>query len=296
MRPIPLMILLVGAAPAAHGQDLPLSDQPTVIGSAEYSAVAPALTSGATHALSVGHAADMSLAGMTGAGYAASTAAFEIRGGSATFATPDLAAGGPILASVEPRILRATGDVVAVHGVGFSGATAPTVTFAGLPATNVTVVSDTELSVTTPNLTNAFGNPLGPVPVRVTTSAGVAEVEDAAIASPAYVQTSTARIDDNFTVTHLGQPGGTGIPSWAAEIPGVVVPIPGIGGAIELPLIFLTFGAELIDSTGVSSTTYSIPNNPSLIGVELQFQTIIIDSLAPLEASFTNTVALEIQP
>lgn len=285
------LLATVGAA-----QDLPLAAPPSAMGSASHTALAPSLTSGGVDAASPAHRAEAALAGPLGAGYRASSAQFELRGGGASFAPPSLASSGPLLSAVEPRILRASGETVSLHGAGFAGGGTPTVTFAGLPASSVVVVSDTQLTVDSPVLTNQYGNPLGPVDVRVTTSAGTVEVDQAAIASPAYLQTSPGRIGGTFTVTHMGQPGSTGIPSWATALPGVVIPIGGIGGAIELPIIFLTYDAETLDASGVSSSTYPIPDDPALIGAVLQFQTIIIDSIVPLVASFTNTVDVEILP
>ncbi|QDU65129.1 IPT/TIG domain-containing protein [Engelhardtia mirabilis] len=296
LRPSTALASAALLAAIGHSQELPLSAPPLAMASASATAIAPSLTSGGVDADSPGHRAEAALAGPLGAGYRATSPLFELRGGGASFAAPVLASAGPLLAAVEPRILVASGDTVALYGAGFATGGTPAVTFAGLAASNVTVVSDTELSVDTPLLTNPFGNPLGPIDVRVTTAAGVAEVDQAAIASPAYVQTSPGRIGGNFTVTHMGQPGATGIPSWATALPGVVIPIGGIGGAIELPIIFFTYGAEILDASGVSSSTYPIPDDPALVGAVLQFQTIIIDSIVPLVASFTNTVDVEILP
>ena len=56
------------------------------------------------------------------------------------------------------------GDLVTVTGTGFTGTIA--VNFGSIPATNLTVVSDTQLTVTSP------ANAIGTVDVTITTPTG----------------------------------------------------------------------------------------------------------------------------
>lgn len=280
---------------AARSPDLPLGTPPAVMGSPGHTALVPALASAGGRTASGAHAAEHTLAGPLGAGHAASSPSFSMQGG-VVFTDGVLASSGPLLAAVEPRFVRAAGQTVTLHGAGFAGGATPAVTFAGVPAASVTVVDDTELQVATPVLVNQHQNPLGPVDVRVATAAGEAELDEGLIATPAYVQTSPARIGRSFTITHFGRPGSIAVPSWGSEVPGLVVPLDGIGGAIELPIIHITFAGEFLGATGVSSTTYPLPNKPNWVGLVLQFQSIEIESLSPLVAGFTNVVNAEVLP
>lgn len=292
-----LALAISAIAPGtAQAQGLPLADPPELFGSPQFTGLAPSLTAGGGRATSAGHTAESALDGPLGAGYAASSPQHAILGGSAVFAPDGLGNAGPIVTAVLPRAVRASGEAVTIYGAGLTGLGPGGLTFAGVPAASVSTISDRELSAFTPNLTNAFGNPLAAVDVAVQSGPSEAALGDGVISTPAYLQTSPARLDSTFTVTHIGAPGGIGIPSWAAPIPGVVVPLSGIGGAVELAQIFFTYPGETLDADGVSSTVYPIPDKPTLVGQTIYFQSIVVETFVPTVASFTNTVAVEILP
>ena len=98
-----------------------------------------------------------------------------------TYVTP----AAPVVTDLGPNQgLRAGGDLVAIIGTGFSGAT--TVSFGGTPGTGITVLSDNALTVLAP------GHALGIVDVTVTTPGGTSAITPA----------------DQFTyVTDTGNPG-----------------------------------------------------------------------------------------
>lgn len=298
MRFLPLAAL--AAAPLlgspVQAQELPLAEPPVLLGSPGHLALTPRLAAGGATLASSQFTAVATLAGPLGTGYSASSAQFTLVGPGAVAPTDDLASQGPIVAAVEPRIVRYSGEAVRVFGAGFSGGGTPAVSFAGQPGGSVQVLSDRELSATSPVLVNAVGNPLGPVDVAVASALGSHSLNAASVASPGYVQTSPARLGSTFTVTHMGQPGSVGIPSWGQEIPGLVVPILPFDGVIELPQIFITYPAQVYDATGVAPTVYPIPNNPNLVGLTLQVQSLEVTSFEPLAGGFTNVVNLEVLP
>jgi hypothetical protein len=71
----------------------------------------------------------------------------------------------PVIVGVSPNHgTQAGGTAVSITGSGFTGATS--VRFGGQPATNLVVVSDTNITVTTP------AHPQGPVSIAITTPGG----------------------------------------------------------------------------------------------------------------------------
>jgi hypothetical protein len=298
MRFLPLVALaavpLLGAT--ARAQELPVADPPSLLGSPAHLALTPRLSAGGGTLSSLQFTAAATVAGPLGFGYSAASAQYSLVGAAAAAPADELASQGPLIAAVEPRIVHHAGAAVRVFGAGFSGGGLPSVTFAGQPATGVQVLSDRELSATSPLLVNAVGNPLGPVDVAVGSALGDHAFREAAVAAPGYVQTSPARLGSTFTVTHMGQPGSVGIPSWGKEVPGLFVPILPFDGVIELPQIFITYPAQLYDATGVAPTVYPIPDNPNLVGLTLTVQSLEVTSFEPLAGGFTNVVHIEVLP
>lgn len=79
----------------------------------------------------------------------------------------------PVVSSIDPASgPTAGGDVVEITGSGFTGATA--VSFGSDVATDLSVASDTEISVTTPPASIS-----GAAHVTVTTPAGTSDPSDA---------------------------------------------------------------------------------------------------------------------
>lgn len=294
--PVAALLLAALLGPPALAQELPLNGPANLIGSPSHLALAPHLNSGGAGLSSAQYTAIAAVAGPLGSEYRAGSAAFSVSGPGAVFSDDNPASQGPIIAGVEPRIVRYSGEDVQIFGAGLSAGGTPSVTFAGQPASAVQVISDHELLVTTPVLTNAFGNPLGPVDVSISNVLGSSSAEQAAVSSPGYVQTSPARLGSTFTVTHMGQPGSIGIPSWGNAIPGLVIPILPFDGVIELPEILITYPAQVYDSTGVAATVFPIPNNPVFVGLILKVQSLEVESVSPLSGGFTNVVNIEVLP
>ncbi len=71
-----------------------------------------------------------------------------------------------------------------------------------------------------------------------------------------------------------------------------LLPLPPFG-TVRIDLLQGTFLWPLVDTTGQSTITWTIPNQPALLGTELHYQAIVFD---PLRAPFlTNTIRDVIQ-
>lgn len=289
--------LLVWAAVPAPGQSSgTLPDPPAIQGSPAHLAAAVGLSNGGGSTSSSAYSAEVSLTGQLFAS-TASSPLFRA-GGGVVAVGPDLTPTVPLLAAVTPRIVRAAGgEVVTLHGVGLApGAVPPTVRFAGQPSPQVSVDAAGTVTAVTPLLVDADGNPLGLVEVQVQTANGIASDSDAVIAGPAYLQTSPARLGGDFFLTHHATPFGLGVPSWGLALSSGAIPLPGYAGALAVYPVFQTAPAESLDSTGISSTAWPIPDLPQLVGRTLDFQSFVFESLVTFSGSFTNLVSVVIEP
>lgn len=288
-------LVLGAAAPAASAQLSETLPAPApFVGSSARVSLAPALSAASGAASSSLYSAEISIAGF---GEAASVSGqYQLGGGSAIAVAP--ASPAMLLSSATPSIVRAVGgETVTLRGIGIApGGAAPAVRFDGVAASSVSVIAPNEIDAVVPPLLDAVGNSKAAIPVEVEAGGVVATLPMPLIAGPAYLQTSRIRLGDTFTITHHGQPGSLAIPSWAGQLPGFVLPLPGFDGAITLFPIFQTNPVvELLDGSGVSSTVWLMPNLPEFVGVDLFFQSIEITSLAPVAGRFTNAVSARIE-
>ncbi len=297
MRSLRSIIALTLLASPALGQTAPtLPDPPAVQGSPGFLAAAVSFVNGGGRASSSVFAAEVNLSTPMSPGFAASSL-YRIEGGVVAVG-PDLTPSAPLLASVSPPIVSgAGGDFVTLHGLALApGGLAPVVRFGGQPSPLVSVTPSGVVTAITPQLLDAFGNPRGQVEVEVMTTAGTASLTDAVIAGPAYLQTSAARLGGEFSLTHHATPFGLGVPSWGLALPSGAIPIPGYGGALTIFPVFQTAPSEPLDSSGISSTAWPIPDLPQLVGRTLDFQSFVFESLITFSGSFTNLVSVVIEP
>lgn len=292
-----LSLLSLALAPtvgAALQSDLPLSQPPTAIGSGVRIAVAPGLEASSTRASGVLYSAELGVRTPTH-GLSAGSSSYSLTG--AAVLSADLGVGAaPLVVTLEPRIVDASGgDTARILGLGLDAGGPPQVLVGGQPA-GVIASSASEISFLMPPLVDQNGNPVGPFDVRVQAGAAPSEANALGFAGPTYVQTRTAQLGGTFDLSHAGPANTVGFPAWGLPIPGVVIPFPGFEGALALPNLFLLLPPENLDGAGYANKSFPLPDDPTLAGQTLQFQSVVFESFLPQVASFTNVVTVELLP
>lgn len=226
---------------------------------------------------------------------AASSAGYELVAG--------VQAGGGALASGPPVLFGSApssggvdgGESLTVFGFNLDDGTgAAALDVGGVPAGSVAVLSGAALQAVAPPGANAFGNPKGAVPLSVQNAGGTALLEGGWVYTPALLQAGPARVGQVLELRYQGPPGcyhqlsiGPGL--------GTGVPIPPLAGALELNPILQLTPFEPVE-TGTLSVLVPIAGDPALVGVVAEFQDVAVTSLAPLAGTFTNLLAVPIEP
>lgn len=185
-------------------------------------------------------------------------------------------------------------------GFGFAlqspGAGFTQVLFGGTPATNVMVTTNTTVTLTTPQGTNSFGNPLAITPVAVFNGLGISAVADGFNYLPSLTTLEVARLGQDFTMTLTTQTASLAILSIGFPVAGIALPIPGLDGSLELLANLSIIGPLSPILGGELDYEFQVPNDPNLVGKTAPFQAVAIDSLNPLDGSFTNVLNVTILP
>jgi IPT/TIG domain len=182
----------------------------------------------------------------------------------------------PVITAVSPSSgAAAGGDSVTITGTGFTGATA--VNFGGSAASSVNVLSDTQITCTSP-----AGNGNGTVDVTVTTPAGTSATSAAdqftytAPNAPAVTgvspSTGAAAGGDSVTITGTGFTGATGVSFGANAATGVSVMSdtqitcisPAGSGTVD---VTVTIPAGTSATSAADQFTYAAPPAPVVTGV-----------------------------
>lgn len=228
---------------------------------------------------------------------AMASASFALEGG-VTLSPITLNPSSPLVFGVKEGGGSKDGSPATVFGMHFNapGSGATSAQFAGSAASGLTVASNTTITLTTPVGVNVHGNPLALVDVQVDNALGSSTAEDAYIYEPGMVQDNPARIGQIMQLTmhsELGSFVGFGL---GFSIPGFAIAVPPIEGKLEL-ITGLQMLTPLIPSGGAFSLNVPIPNNPSAVGVVVDFQGIAFSSFAPpVQASWTNMVPVTVVP
>lgn len=214
---------------------------------------------------------------------------------SGPFALDDAGSGTtPVLLGVADGVgSKDGGDRVIVLGVNLfrKGATIPVVHFGNLLATDVRVLSENALEVTTPPGTNAYGNPLGATPVTVETELGTTSLDDAFVYLPALLQNRRAHPGGMVELHYLGQPASSVQVARGMSGPGRQ--FGSVSGALELQPGLQILGPAAFAADG--EARFLIPVAAANAGSVIEFQAISFSPTARA-ASFTNTLAVTIEP
>lgn len=197
----------------------------------------------------------------------------------------------PILFGLTPDFgTNAGGSLVTVSGYNFDKfGVGPTVTMTvnGIPATGITVLSNTKLTATVP-----AGDP-GPQGVVVTSSLGSGSDPDAWIYTPAVISTESTQVGGEMDIRNYGTPGNSLILLAAGST--------GFGGTqfgpflLGHPFSFLFYGIPYPGPDGIHEFHVNVPNAPILSGFTVYFQSFEATQFSPVQGLFTNRSSVTFQ-
>jgi hypothetical protein len=196
----------------------------------------------------------------------------------------------PAVASVAPpRGDHHLDTAVTIAGSGFLLAQSIQVNFGASAASNVAVVDDATITCA------ALADVPGPVDVTVTTDAGSATLTNGFARTPATVLEGDEFLGGSFTERSLCDSGDTllGLVGLAPE---VSIPLPPFEGNLCIAPFVILF-LEPNHATDEKDLVATIPNDPSLSGLEILFQSLVGPQLSGhgKSGSWTNCAHLKIQ-
>jgi len=203
----------------------------------------------------------------------------------------------PILFSVQPALgARAGGEEVLVLGFGFLAPPPEQLElrFAGALASALAPLGNTQLEAVTPPGSNAFGNPLGAVPVELASGLGQAQLANGFAYGPALLLDLPAALGSSCVLRFEGPPGGFGMLAIGYALPNFGLPLPPLQGAIEIIDFLNVLTSLLAAPSGTLRFEFPVPPDPLLLGQHYEFQMASITGFAPLAGGFTNRLRVEV--
>ncbi len=177
------------------------------------------------------------------------------------------------------------GTQVTVSGFNFDKLGAGPSTFVsvgGVPATGVTVVSNTELKFTTPP------GLAGPRLLAIANTYGAVIKSDGFIYAPAVISSPTVMLGGNLDITNYGNPGDTYTTFVSTST--CVIPAAPYGTLLIGPFPFIQLLPFLpYGGTGASLVSLPVPVLPALSGITVHFQSVsLFASGGPPPGALTN--------
>ena len=197
----------------------------------------------------------------------------------------------PILFGLTPDYgNKAGGSLITVSGYNFDKfgvGPSVTMTIDGVPATGLSVLSNTQLTATVPAGVSGIQN------VVVTSSLGSGSDPDAWLYTPAVISTEATQVGGEMDIRNYGTPGNAIIMLAAGGT--------GSGGTqfgtflLSPHFIFVFFGLPYPGPDGIHTFHTNVPNMPVLSGFTVYFQSLEATSLSPVLGQFTNRSSVSFQ-
>ncbi|QDU67468.1 IPT/TIG domain-containing protein [Engelhardtia mirabilis] len=274
--------LAVASAPLAQAQ---------LASSAGFRLETLALDGGGAGTCSIGFAAILDQPALEPSSGLASPG-FGAQLGSLTLTDP-LATDQPAVFAVEPPFgPKSGGTVVTLCGIHLDrgGLAAPVVaSLDGSPLAGLVVLSDSTVTATVPAGAN------GPADLLLSTSLGTASLGGGFVHTPAVTSSPVAYRTGEIELANYGAPGGF-FDMYASPFV-TNLPLPPYGNLLigPAPLIPLIFIQPYPAPDGIVVTRATIPDDPGLSGLFLHFQSIAVQSLAPLDVQLVNRASTLLQ-
>lgn len=272
-------------------------DPAALAGSESYVALLPALAGGAVSGVSQSYRADFGHNDLEANLLGSESYSLVV---GAIHADGALAAGPPVVAGVtELAGTKDGGQTAHVVGFGFADVLAGTTTvdFGSSMTPSVSVLSNTQLQVSTPPGVDLLGNPLGLVDVSVTNQLGAGTAADAYAYLPALIESGEASIAGGALSLSLHSiPGALAVLSYGLSLPGVGVPVAPFDGSLTILVGQVIVPGLEPAPDGIVAWEFPLPDDPALTGATIEFQAAALENLAPLGGSFTNTLPITLLP
>lgn len=191
----------------------------------------------------------------------------------------------PVVFSITPHHgPQQGGSAIALSGIHFDKfGVGPsfTLTIGGVPATAVTVVSNTQVTATAPP------GAMGPANVVASTSLGSDSVPGGFIYTPAVVASPTAVPGGSIQVRNYG-PLGALFDLWWSPIT-TFIPLPPYGTILIGPTPATKQASGFYTGPdGINTKTFPVPSGPGLSGLQVHFQSVSIVVTPTLTIQLTN--------
>ncbi len=183
------------------------------------------------------------------------------------------------------------GTALTISGLNFDkfgvGASV-TVSIAGVPATDVVVMSDTLLTCTAPAVAQ------GPQTLEVVSSFGAASIAEAYISTPAITSTKVAPPGGQIELRNYGPLTAFYSLYWSFSTTSIVLPPYGTLLIGPSPIIVGPVGQLYPAPDGINVLTFDTPSAPVFAGLTMYWQSLVFVSLAPLEVIFSNGASTQL--
>lgn len=193
----------------------------------------------------------------------------------------------PLIFSLTPEYGFMDEDTaLTVGGMNFvQGGNAGSVSLevGGLLVGDLSVVSDTQLTGT------VLASSSGPKDVKVTSEIGSETRDDGFVHTPGLWLPEALDVGTVLTMKNYG-PIGASFDVWVSPNQ-TFIPLPPFG-VIEIgpaPIFSVLSGVTYPAPDGVHTVASLVPDNPTLVGVKLHFQTVAVLSIVPLDVRLTNS-------
>jgi hypothetical protein len=191
----------------------------------------------------------------------------------------------PVVFAITPYFgPQQGGSAIALSGINFDKfGVGPSfaLTIGGAPATGLSVVSNTQVTATTP------AGAMGPANVVASTSFGSDSVPGGFIYTPAVVASATAVPGGTIQVKNYG-PLGALFDLWWSPVT-TFIPLPPYGTILIGPTPATKQASGFyIGPDGINTKTFPVPSGPGLSGLQVHFQSVSIIVTPTLSIQLTN--------
>ena len=286
-----LACLALLAAPVAAQE--PASGSESHVATASNQPAAAGESTSETHAVAseVGHPT---------AGPLATSANYRFESGAvltgAGFSVPPLSR--PVVFGVsDAHGTKAGGNLRTVFGFNFDvpNSFLTTVDFGSAAAAGIRVVDNTTIELTTPPGVSAIGNSFGAVDVAVTNLFGAAQADAAYVYEQGIYASDPPTLGQRFNLHLVTDTPALFFTVLGISQSGVSLPLTGFEGRFELVINPVSLPPTGLSLDGFGSYSLTIPPDPTLLGLPVEFQMLLLETINPTTGAWTNVQKSTIQ-
>lgn len=282
--------LCTALGPSAHAQSIGASESGVIVASGIMATAGFGLSGSGGEWIGSG--------GQPLAGEEASSDNYIVRSG-VVWTPPTVGTNQPMVFGVRPGGgSKVGGNLVSVFGFNFTapGAGFPFVEFVDGVGAGTAIVGNTELTTTVPAGVSLLDNPLSISNIAISNNHGDDDEPNAYNYLPALLQaTPHAILGGPLKLRTIGVPGGLYTIVFGQTIPGTGFPVAPYSGQLEVLLnVNFLIGFSMLPSTGIHTLPLTLPDDPSLSGLSVNFQALAFDDLSLATGSFSNLLTVDL--